>query len=105
MVRLKERTKLATRRNKRNFNSKVVRLKVANRMKNKEKLPIFQFQSGAVKRYRVCRMSTLIRIFQFQSGAVKRSRATGDSKGVVDFNSKVVRLKVIEISEVMFTFI
>ena len=99
------------------FNSKLVRLKVAFRRatlkpllnfqfqtgaikstpKRDAKIQsvlVFQFQTGAIKSYSVASICKNLLKFQFQTGAIKsQSPSINPRKIVADFNSKLVRLK------------
>ena len=78
------------------FNSKLVRLKVANSLTLIKAGRQFQFQTGAIKRLT---LTTLIlrraKTFQFQTGAIKSCKNFQNRPhDLFGFNSKLVRLKV-----------
>ncbi len=77
------------------FNSKVVRLKVATIPKGISRNRAFQFQSGTIKSENFDFKRRIITIFQFQSGTIKRQPQHRLAPiQTQHFNSKVVRLKV-----------
>ena len=62
-------------------------------------LSTFQFQTGAIKRKIILPDTQRVDEFQFQTGAIKRDAlSTADSRFLLDFNSKLVRLKVAQLA-------
>ena len=62
----------------------------------------FQFQSGAVKRDNMPDTEGGNSKFQFQSGAVKSLIYYAICNNIICFNSKVVRLKDLHLSDALF---
>ena len=78
----------------RGFNSKLVRLKAGEQALLQLVASVFQFQTGAIKRFAPCVSTEIRALFQFQTGAIKRSNfGAGRSDSRASFNSKLVRLK------------
>ena len=78
-----------------NFNSKMVRLKVPRAWSWFEDDGRFQFQNGAIKRKCGVLSEPCRKKFQFQNGAIKSDQSTHTHRSPSRyFNSKMVRLKV-----------
>ncbi len=83
------------------FNSKLVRLKVAFHLRPHLRMPLFQFQTGSIKSLQNSECLAVEERFQFQTGSIKRLIVTDETPRSC-FNSKLVRLKVFNLTLYVF---
>ena len=75
------------------FNSKLVRLKVGNVPAMWGRPGLFQFQTGAIRSEYDSSQTYHFYKFQFQTGSIRRNVAFRHRSGIDGFNSKLVRLE------------